>query len=298
MKTRRHQLWHTGLALGVLALLTACSHTSKVTPEVKQGLQSRQLYSEGMRSFNAQDYQTAIPYFQQAIQLQPTMDQAVAALAWSYYHLGQYREATYYFREALVREPGWKDMYDGLGWSRFRLGRFNTAAQAFQLALNQDPGYRDARIGLAFSEYELGDYADARPQLDQLAGERGPEQEEIRGRLAWTLFHLKEYDRAEREFRKGIAARPNSYDLYDGLGWTYLGMGRSQLAIQNFQQALRLRPDFRDAQAGMRLASNSGPSDWSVSPPPLPSTQSPPPPQSPGPASSGAGAGSIDQPGG
>ncbi len=255
MGRNRRQPWHIGLALWFLVLLAACSHTAKLTPQVQEGLEARQLYIEGMQAFNAQDYQAAIPFFQHAIQLQPSMDEAVAGLAWSHYHLGAYRESTYYFRQALSREPRWKDLYDGLGWSRYRLGRYQTAIQAFQQALELDPGYRDAQTGLAYSEFAVGDYAAARPQLEKLLRQGAPDEAEVRSRLAWTLFHLKEYDRAEKEFRKGIAARPESYALYDGLGWTYLALGESQLALQNFQQALRLKPDFRDAQAGMRLAS-------------------------------------------
>ncbi len=266
MGMRIRHIRNIGLVLGGfvggLVLLAGCGHTANVSPQVEEGLQARQLYAQGMGPYQAQDYQAAIPFFQQALRLQPSLDEAVAALGWSYYHLGDYRQSTYYFRQALARQPGWKDMYDGLGWSRYHLGRFNLAIQAFQQALSLDSGYRDAQVGVAYSEFEMGRYADARPFLEKLVqnGEGdtqntpAPDEEDVRSRLAWTLFYLKDYDHAAEQFRKGIAARPNSYGLYDGLGWTYLAMGRPQLALQDFEEALRLKPDFRDAEAGMRLA--------------------------------------------
>ncbi len=259
---RMHLLRGFGLLLGSFILLAGCSTTTTVSPEVEAGLQAHQFFTQGMAAYQAQDYQAALPFFQQALRIDPAMDEAMAALAWSDYHLGAYRESTYVFRQALLRQPRWKDLYDGLGWSRYHLGRYALATEAFQQALQLDLGYRDARVGLAFAEFEMGDYADARPQLHRLVREGegtsqkspAPDEEEVRGRLAWTLFYLKDYDQAVAEFRRGIAAHPEAYNLYDGLGWTDLALGQPRLALENFAEALRLKPDFRDAEAGMRLA--------------------------------------------
>jgi Flp pilus assembly protein TadD len=78
--------------------------------------------------------------------------------------------------------------------------------------------------------------------------------EEVRSRLAWTLFYLKEYEKAQGQFQKGVAARPDWYGLHNGLGWTYLRLGDRVKARESFQRALQLRPDFADARTGLAQA--------------------------------------------
>ncbi len=250
-----------GVALGLL--LGGCAGLSGLSTQIEQGFKAQRAYGQGLDHYNAHDYAGAIPLFQQALALQPTLDEAEAHLAWSFYHLGRYREATIHFRQALRRQPRWEGLYDGLGWSRYRVGRYHIAIEAFQQALELDPHYRDAGIGFAFSLFELRRYAEALPHLERLVREgeatinqkkAAPDEEEVRSRLAWTYFYLKRYEAAAQEFRKGIAAEPGWYGLHSGLGWSYLRMGQGKLARQSFEKALKLKANFPDAREGLRLA--------------------------------------------
>lgn len=188
-----------------------------------------------------------------------SFDDAEAHLAWSYYQTGQYTQATRHFRQAIARQPRWEGLYNGLGRSRYRVGRYHLAVEASQEALGLDPRYRDAAVGLAFSLFELGQYAEALPHLERLTreGEGNALQtstkdvEEVRSRLAWTLFYLGRYERARDQFTRGITARPNWYGLHNGLGWSYLRLGDAARARESFRRALRLRPDLADAKEGL-----------------------------------------------
>lgn len=131
--------------------------------------------------------------------------------------------------------------------------------EASQEALGLDPRYRDAAVGLAFSLFELGQYAEALPHLERLTreGEGNALQtstkdvEEVRSRLAWTLFYLGRYERARDQFTRGITARPNWYGLHNGLGWSHFRLGDAARARESFRRALRLRPDLADAKEGL-----------------------------------------------
>ncbi len=247
-------------ALALALLLSGCSGTiSRLSEQFEQGRKAQGSYHDGLERYQAKDYARAIPQFQRALAFQPDFDDAEAHLAWSYYYLGKYPEATRHFRQVISRQPRWEGLHNGLGWSRYRVGRYHLAMEAFQQALDIDPRYRDAAVGLAYSLFELGRYAEALPRLERLTREgeghalQSPTQdvEEVRSRLAWTLYYVGQYGRAREEFTKGIAARPSWYGLHNGLGWTSLKLGDRGKAQASFQRALMLKSDFADAREGL-----------------------------------------------
>lgn len=249
-----------GLPLGLL--LAGCSGSlAQVAASVERNYQAQRSYEAGMAGYKAGDYQTAIPHFKRALELDPTFDDAEAYLAWSYYHEGDYVEATRHFRQALTRQPKWEGLHSGLGWSRYRMQRYHLALEAFRQALAIDPKYRDAAVGYAYTLFELGRYAEAVPHLEQLTreGERTTfrsalsDLDRVRSRYAWTLFYLGDYQRARAEFLKGVAARPDWAGLHNGLGWTYLRLGDRVHARESFRRALELQPRFPDAEEGLAM---------------------------------------------
>lgn len=254
-----------GRMIGILLLLlvTGCSSTlTQVTARAREDVQAQQAYAAGLERYNAKEYAAAIPHFQRALSLYAGFDEAEAHLAWSYYHTGAYREAVRHFRQTLGRQPKWEGLYDGLGWSRYRLRRYYLAAEAFQQALDLNPRYRDAAVGLAYSLFETEQYAQALPLLERLTREgegytfQSPtaDVEEVRSRLAWTLYYLGRYQGAQAEFSKGIAAQPSWYGLYNGLGWTSLKLGDRAGARSNFRKALQMKPGYVDAKEGLAQA--------------------------------------------
>ncbi len=249
------------LPLGLL--LAGCSGSlAQGAASVERISQAQRSYEAGMARYKAADYQAAIPHFTRALELDPTFDDAEASLAWSLYHHGDYVEAIRHFRQALTRQPRWEGLHGGLGWSRYRIQRYYLALEAFRQALAIAPRYRDAAIGYAYTLFELGRYAEALPYLERLTreGEGGalrsplPDVERVRSRYAWTLFYLADYPRARVEFQRGVAARPDSAGLHNGLGWTDLRLGDRTRASESFRRALQLQPGFADAQEGLEMA--------------------------------------------
>lgn len=247
------------LGLALIVFLAGCGSLSQQWTQARQAQRS---YQDGLARYQAKNYRDAIPYFASASAQDPAFDDAGAYLAWSYYYVGDYMQATRHFRQVLARQPRWEGLHAGLGWSRYRVGRYYLALEAFQAALAIAPRYRDAAMGQAYTLFELGRYAEALPQLEQLMrerafyfGDRNSDVEEVRARYAWCLYYTGGYQGARDEFAKGIQAYPKREGLYDGLGWTYLKLGDSVKARENFQQALQLAPDYADARAGLVEAS-------------------------------------------
>jgi cytochrome c-type biogenesis protein CcmH/NrfG len=53
---------------------------------------------------------------------------------------------------------------------------------------------------------------------------------------------------------KSIARNPKNPESHYALGWAYQGLGRMPLAVQSYQEALRLNPDHSGAQFKLSLA--------------------------------------------
>ena len=253
------------LLLGLAVLFGGCGATtwSQITEKFEGGYRAQRSYEDGLDRYKAKDYPGAITFFERALALEPSFDDAQTYLAWSYYHTGEYAQATRHFRQTIERQPRWEGLYNGLGWSRYRVGRYHLAVEAFREALDLDPRYRDAAVGLAYSLFELGQYAEALPHLERLTkeGEGHAQQtpakdvEEVRSRFAWTLFYLGQYGKAREQFLKGLAARSDWYGLHNGLGWTYLRLGDRVQARAEFRRVLQLQPDLADAKEGLVQAS-------------------------------------------
>ena len=259
-KPRRGIVQVAALSLSAALALVGCGATSaQLFPGIQRSYQAQRVYEAGLDRYNARDYAGAIPFFKRALELEPTLDNAEPYLAWSYYYTRNYSGATLHFRQALARQPKWEGLHNGLGWSRYQIGRFNLALESFREALALDPRYRDAAVGYAYSLFELGRYAEALPHLERLTREGEgyafqsslKDVEDVRSRLAWTLFYLGQYEKARDQFLKGLAARPDWYGLHNGLGWTYLRLGDQRRARVSFQRALELRPSYGDAKEGL-----------------------------------------------
>ncbi len=61
-------------------------------------------------------------------------------------------------------------------------------------------------------------------------------------------------DLAIKEFEEAIRLRPDDADAYNNLGSVYEGKGLYDLAISQYKEAIRLKPDFVDAHYNLGIA--------------------------------------------
>jgi tetratricopeptide (TPR) repeat protein len=97
------------------------------------------------------DLASAIPYFAQATQLDPSYPTAVGQLGTAYYLQRDYARAQEPLERAIQieRSPARLSAYQHvLGWTYFNNGALDRAEAAFQQALTIDPDLDGARQGL------------------------------------------------------------------------------------------------------------------------------------------------------
>ncbi|HKN14055.1 MAG TPA: tetratricopeptide repeat protein [Candidatus Binatus sp.] len=156
--------------------------------------------------------------------------------------------------------------YFHLAYLMAETGRPDEGRHCYEQVLAMDPSYRTAHAGPgiplyrakhddasrdAFCRGVLLDPADAFPHLG----------------LGWIAARRKRWAEAETEFRAALALRPDLIDAHRGLGQALEKQGRSQEAIEPYQQFLKLalrghRPVndaiATDPSAGLMLDSDHG----------------------------------------
>jgi Flp pilus assembly protein TadD len=228
----------------------------------RQNSEAQAAFETGKARYEAHDLLGARRHLENAVRLNPELDDARALLGWAEFFSGATRASTVTFKTTLRRQPTWEGLYNGLGWSRLRLNRPHLARDAFRAALDANPAYTDAMAGWGLALYELDEYAAAIPALDQATatleaslGRDAPELVDLREALAWSLYRTGRFGEAAVEFERVIKARPNGSEPQAALGWSYLRMGRRGDARAAFLRALELAPNSPDAARGLSQAS-------------------------------------------
>ncbi|MGD2215953.1 MAG: tetratricopeptide repeat protein [Gemmatimonadales bacterium] len=134
-------------------------------------------------------------------------------------------------REAADREPGYADVRHLLGLALGLAGQPEAALEEFDRALALNPSYVEAHLNRAITLNDLGRYEEAREAF----------------RLAWDSDHS-----AGRPFSRSVSARLSN--LHMELGDLYADLGSYKEAVEQYQSATNLRPDFLDIRTKLARA--------------------------------------------
>jgi len=195
--------------------------------EYNQTKKQQQYVDLGIQSCQKRDYNAAIKYHQQAIDLDPNYADAYSRIGEAYTCKEEYDNAIKYYKKALKLNPNHADAYY-LGLSYDAKADFTNSLKYYKKALVYNPDYDPAiyKIGLIY--YNRGNY--------DLA--------------------IKKINEAIRLDTKAFKPRPYTAWLYNSLGLAYSKKGNQVAAIQNYQKALKIEPGFEQAQINLEQARN------------------------------------------
>jgi tetratricopeptide (TPR) repeat protein len=170
------------------------------------------------------------------------------------------------FKQALARAPENPAALYGLGQLALSQRNYAEAVNYFEKALQQVPGANRIHYSLALAYRGAGDLAKAEAHLAQrgTVGVRvndplfdrlielieGERVHLVRGR---TALEAKSFADAAGEFRKAIAARPDSVAGHLNLGTTLVLMNDLNAAIGEFKTVLRLDPENANARFNLAI---------------------------------------------
>lgn len=211
-------------------------------------------------------FEEAIRRYQAARTLRPEYVAALVNLGNIFLELNRLDDAAEGFRAALEIDRNNPAAHYGLGQAAVSKRSYAEAVDHFEKTLAQVPSANRVHYSLAMAYRGLGNAAKARSHLaqqgpvgvrvldplfdslqDLIAGER---LHLARGKQA---FEARRYAEAASEFRKAVAAKPDSVTARINLGAALTQVGDSKGAVEQFEEALRIEPDKVNAHYNLAI---------------------------------------------
>jgi tetratricopeptide (TPR) repeat protein len=208
----------------------------------------------------------AIRRFSIARSLRPDYVAVPVNLGNIFLELNRLDEAKASFNAALELDKNDAAAHYGLGQVALSSRSYAEAIRHFEATLAQAPSANRVHYSLAMAYRGLGDMEKVKTHLAQqgsvgvrvadplvdalqnlIEGERLPL---ARGKVA---FEAKRYAEAAEEFRKAVAAKPDSVVARINLGVTLSQLGDVQGATEQFEEALRIEPGKVNAHYNLAI---------------------------------------------
>jgi tetratricopeptide (TPR) repeat protein len=180
--------------------------------------------------------------------------------------LNRLDDATAAFGKALTLDKNNAAALYGLGQVALSLRNYTDAARYFEQTLAQVPGANRVHYSLAMAYRGLGNAEKAKAELAQqgTVGVRVSDplfdglQDLITGERVYlsrgkVAFEAKRYVEAVSEFRKAVAAKPNSVTARINLGAALTETGDAKGAVEQFEEALRIDPSKANAHYNLAV---------------------------------------------
>ena len=176
-----------------------------------------------------------------------------------------YEKAGRIFQELLSINPRFADIQNKLGIIYNQTNRLELAAQAFEKALDLNAGYTEASLNLAITYSDLGMYEKARQVFERAAhfAELTADKTSaasgidpfVKGKLAAEhlrignmYYGLQLLDEAIDEYQKALRLSPNFADIITQLGIALRDKGHYDEAIKEFNRAKLSNPRYISAR--------------------------------------------------
>ncbi|NJM56987.1 MAG: tetratricopeptide repeat protein [Synechococcales cyanobacterium RU_4_20] len=282
-------LLSTLVLLGAVALPTQAQPIRvEIDPSIKPQnpeLLLKPLLDNAEAALKARRFDDAVRYYQSATEYEPDNERHLPrrwALAQS--QRGDFRASAEAFRRAIALDSNNADFHAGLGFALGNLEEYDQASQAYRKAIAQDSKKYDAYVGLGsvlqrqkrFDEaatvytqlkslqprdwrpYEaLGTiliqkrkYAEALPLLQQAEG-FAPSNGRIQLSKAVAFLGLNRPSEGASALEKAAVIERTNAQIFFKLGEVYQIMGQGQKAFEAFRTAVKLQPDFLEAQSAI-----------------------------------------------
>ncbi|MCW8926823.1 MAG: tetratricopeptide repeat protein [Xanthomonadales bacterium] len=166
---------------------------------------------------------------------------------------GRNAEAIDFFQKAISNGYETPDLYVWMANTYRNQGDFALAMKAYEDKLRLDGNKVEAHTWFGIQYALQGDNESALQNFRQ-ALQLDPEFLPARRNLVVTLFSLGQYDEALVKGQVLLKDFPDEFRIHYVVGSILLQRGDRRGAIRRFSEALRLSPEFKPAQDGLRAA--------------------------------------------
>jgi len=233
------------------------------------------LYRRGkdhLFKWGKKEWEKAIPYFQQAIEVDPNYAQAYAGLASSYgclawaghLPLDEVKSKNRaLLRKALELDNTLAEAHFALAADRLYLYWDRAGAEEeMRLAIALNPNLAEAHFEYAYILASMGRFEESITEAKR-ALQLDPLKSLYKGTLAYMYYLARQYDQSIAQDQHLAELQPKNAGRYSGQARTYEQMGRYEDAVKARQKALSLRgAPPEEAEALARAYSEEGPKGY------------------------------------
>ncbi len=181
---------------------------------------SKDWYKKGYDAYYAKEYENAIIYFNNAIQLNPDYADAFVSRGSAKSNLNDYTGAIEDYNKAIQLNPDDADAYYNRGIAKRKLQDYTGAIADYNKAIQLKPDYADAYNNRGTAKYNIQDYNGA----------------------------IEDYNKAiQLNPDYAIKLNPWVARAYNKIGEILLELYSYNIAIANFNQAIQLNPNYAEA---------------------------------------------------
>jgi len=200
----------------------------------------------GAQAKELRQFETAIHYFNQAIELDSQYASAFYERGNTYFDQHQFEAAIASYDQAVAADPQFAPAYLNKGIGQENLGRPELAIQSYEQVIKLDPQEMRAHIYRANALHKLGRHQEAIEGFDQ-AILIAPQDSGLYSSRGEIHKALRQFEAAIQSFEKAVEISPNFAAAYFNAGNTYFDQGLFAKAIASYD--LAVAKDSNHAQA-------------------------------------------------
>lgn len=228
------------------------------------GLDKNPDYELGIKYFNEGRYELAVEALEKTIS-ETSRNDPVYALGKFYaaeshahigtakFHSGNLEEALEHFKKAVVENPTYPDLFYRMGVIYHRLGSPDESVDMLRKAVELNSGYFEAVCYLGIVLYEKGDKEEA-DSLFRRALEIGAETPSPISKFLSSHLDSDRTDIPPLSALKEMVHTDSNFDSMVMEGIEAFNTGNFELAVQAFQKAAAVHPDYADIRFKLGLS--------------------------------------------
>lgn len=196
------------------------------------------------------EYETAIVYFEKALQVKPTYFEAYFNLGETFEKQGAYEAALDNYQRAHVPNEKLAEAYKRYGIYLANSGKIDRAVEQLNLALDSWPKCAEAHRALGRIYVQIQNLESAVHHFSEQIRLQ-PNQAEGFIDLGSTLFQTKDFAGAIANYQSALQINPDLPEVENNLGLAFCNLGQFEAALPHFENAIKTEPDYLAARNNM-----------------------------------------------